>query len=338
MNLFIGENYIDTVGNKVNVLQLIRQVADDDDIIQSEVLAELVDILDYIGVEALQDAINNGEEEELAMHDDVLYVGGGALKAVFEGLFPGDYTSLLDAFVNSVENATAPTLKLNHNLVPVEQEPDFQSLATRTPQAKAYPVEAPAAPFPGDSQAEEVQYAKVDVLNNLGSLCPTDVFALQVALSRFYPGEMDPENVNVTPEALQEAGILELNGEPLDARSTAVVGRLVFGGQVIPTYRPLNKDCGDITFDLQALYTAVYGMHVSEDHIHHVLISTVGLNEYNTFFHNGRSYVTASALPLLHDKLSGIVEFSPMVKRVVNMYRRNARRDLTLNLLGNPVD
>lgn len=169
MNLFIGENYIDTIGNKINVLQLIRQVADDDEIIQSEVLAELSDILDYSGVEALQDAINNGEEEELAMHDDILYVGGGALKEVFEELFPGDYTSLLDAFVNSIENATAPTLKLNHNLVPVvdpvEQEPDFQSLATRTPQAKAYLVEAPVAPFPGDSPAEEVLQSELATLN-----------------------------------------------------------------------------------------------------------------------------------------------------------------------------
>lgn len=163
MNLFISNNFIDTIGNHVNVLQVIRQVAGDEEVVHAEVLSITSDLLD-VDTDRLTEDLQEGSVDNVELVNDTLYLSGSILSEVFEELFPGDYTSVINNLVNSIDAATAPTLHLDHNCVPVVNAPDdwLSDAAVR-----------PAEPFQGNSAESEVSSPEVAVLNSeaiLGTL------------------------------------------------------------------------------------------------------------------------------------------------------------------------
>lgn len=185
MNLFISENFIDTVGNKVNVIQLIRHVAEDDEILNVEVMKGLTEVTGYDSIEELGVDIRNGNFTNLAIRDDELYVGGTELCDLFENLYPGDYTSVITSLVSSISNATSPSLRLNHNCTPVVDvtEAIAPGVTLNAPYSQSFiePVKTNAALVGVDGdrgtfqdlQTEEVQCPEVAVLNSseiLGTL------------------------------------------------------------------------------------------------------------------------------------------------------------------------
>lgn len=133
MNLFISDNFMDTIGTKVNVLQLIRQVAEDDDVVHSEVLAALSEYWDM----SIIDALDNGVDfADILLQDDTAYANGESLKAIFEILFPGDYTQVIDSLVNQLAVSDG-TLRLDHNCVPVALTVDFSDAVAIDPVQSA---------------------------------------------------------------------------------------------------------------------------------------------------------------------------------------------------------
>lgn len=127
MNLFINDNFFHTVDRKVNVLQLIRQVAEDDEVILREVLEALLEMYGYTTPELLEEEILDGAVDDVTIFDDTLYAKGDALREIFDSLFPGDYTQVISNLNDQLLNSTETTLRLDHNCVPVlpEVQPDL---------------------------------------------------------------------------------------------------------------------------------------------------------------------------------------------------------------------
>jgi hypothetical protein len=110
MNLFINENFIDTFASKVNIIQLIRQVADDEDVIQSEVL----EVIETAFGDEEQDLINADDKHSTIM-DDVLYCGPVAIRVIFNELYDEDYEGVIARICEALEQASGPTLRLDVN-------------------------------------------------------------------------------------------------------------------------------------------------------------------------------------------------------------------------------
>jgi len=172
MNLFISDNFIDTIGNHVNVLQVIRQVAGDEEVVHAEVLSITSDLLDYVDTDHFEEDLQEGNVENVELINDTLYLCGPILGEVFEELFPGDYTSVINNLVNALEGMTNETVRLDHNCVPVANVPaqdDWLSDSAPVLTAAVRPVE----PFQGDSAEPAVSSPEVAVLNSeaiLGTL------------------------------------------------------------------------------------------------------------------------------------------------------------------------
>lgn len=157
MNLFINNNFINTHGQLVDVQQLLRQIADVDDVIESEILAILSSKMDFPG--DFDEDLHNGDLDFVVLSEGTVYVNGEALQVVFEDLLPGDYTMVVEAIARQIDNASGSTLRLDHNGVPVEEQ-------------LALPEVAPE-PFPGDQAEAEVcqsDLATVDPASSLGML------------------------------------------------------------------------------------------------------------------------------------------------------------------------
>lgn len=239
MNLFISDNFIDTIGHRVNILQVIRQVAEEDDLIQAEILNELCEILDYSTAASLQDSITENEFEDLALSDDVLYIGGELLKDIFEALFPGDHTTVISALVESIGQADQPLIKLTHNCVPDQsvEVQEVQELQLNFPNIPAMnerhvDLSAPAQPF---QASEEVLRTEVAVLSsdlilgnlsfnghNVGVAYPAGkngvVFDVQSLYYAVYGLEIDPRYL---------AQILIENRTSIDPEDLHMVGHTI---------------------------------------------------------------------------------------------------------------
>lgn len=155
MNLFLNNNFINTYGQLVDVSQLLRQIADEDDVIISEMTAILQSEMSYPG--DFDQGLETGDIEFARLADDILYVNGDALKVIFENLLPGDYTAVVTAIANQIDNPTSATIRLDHNGVPVEEAVSPYVLPLNPEIAEVQPQQ----PFP--EEAEVLQSRVVEV-------------------------------------------------------------------------------------------------------------------------------------------------------------------------------
>lgn len=296
MNLFINNNFIDTVGRNINVLQLIRQIAEDDDVIFPELISALKDHLDYVNSDMLVEDIDLGEHENAAIVDETLYASGNLLKAIFEELFPGDYTVVIDALVASVEASDDQTLRLDHNGLPVvehQEEIDFSKIASLEVTAprpnadidlNAPLVETrPVAPFPGDSEGTQVLQSEVATLN-----------------------------------------------------SAAILGELRVDGRVIPVRQVTGKN--GVLFSVQDLYKVIYNLQHDQEYLRQVLVEyRTSIDPEDILFNTGVIYLTVYGLAKLHTRLCYLVEWQPLVAKIVNQFTLNPYENVSFDLLGNQV-
>lgn len=325
MNLFISDNFIDTVGQNVNVVQLIQQVAEDDDLLQVEILSELANMFDYT-TPGIEEAINDGEFEDLAIRDEILYVGGQVLKDLFEALFPGDHTVVIEALVNSIQSATEPTLRLDHNCTPVvpaevesrevQQTIDFSKLSTVDVRPHAYGKESPnlmlgeARTVPVSSSVPE-GHVVTGVDDNEMTVRPVEVLPFPSA------------------EEVLRPEVAVLNSE-------AVLGELKVNGCVIPVRQVIGKN--GVLFSVDYLYSAVYNLQHDPDYLRQILVEyRSSLDPEDVLFANGGLYLTVYGLAKLHGRLCHIIEWQPLVAKIVNQFTLNPYDNVSFDLLGNQV-
>lgn len=325
MNLFISDNFIDTLDQKVNVVQLIQQVAEDDDLLQVEILSELANMFDYT-TPGIEEAINDGEFEDLAIRDEILYVGGQVLKDLFEALFPGDHTVVIEALVNSIQSATEPTLRLDHNCTPVvpaevesrevQQTIDFSKLSTVDVRPHAYGKESPnlmlgeARTVPVSSAVPE-GHVVTGVDDNEMTVRPVEVLPFPAA------------------EEVLRPEVAVLNSE-------AVLGELRVNGCVIPVRQVIGKN--GVLFSVDYLYHAVYNLQHDPDYLRQILVEyRSSLDPEDVLFANGGLYLTVYGLAKLHGRLCHIIEWQPLVAKIVNQFTLNPYESVSFDLLGNQV-
>lgn len=323
MNLFISDNFIDTLDQKINIIQLIQQVAEDDELLQVEILCELANMFDYTA-DGIEEAIKDGEFEDLALRDDILYVGGETLRDLFESLFPGDYTAVINSLLSSIANATDPTLRLSHNgtpVVPVEREEvqqtiDFSKLSTADVRPHAYGKESPNLML-GEARTVPVSNAVPEghvvtgVLDNEMTIRPVEV-------APFPPAE----------EVLRPE-VAVLNSE-------AVLGELKVNGCVVPVRQVIGKN--GVLFSVDYLYHAAYNLQHDPDYLRQILVEyRLSLDSEDVLFANGGLYLTVYGLAKLHGRLCHIIEWQPLVAKIVNQFTLNPYESVSFDLLGDQV-
>ena len=325
MNLFISDNFIDTLDQKINIVQLIQQVAEDDELLQVEILSELANMFDYT-TSGIEEAIKDGEFEDLAIRDEILYVGGQVLKDLFEALFPGDHTVVIEALVNSIQSATEPTLRLDHNCTPVvpaevesrevQQTIDFSKLSTVDVRPHAYGKESPnlmlgeARTVPVSSSVPE-GHVVTGVDDNEMTVRPVEVLPFPAA------------------EEVLRPEVAVLNSE-------AVLGELKVNGCVIPVRQVIGKN--GVLFSVDYLYHAVYNLQHNPDYLRQILVEyRSSLDPEDVLFANGGLYLTVYGLAKLHGRLCHIIEWQPLVAKIVNQFTLNPYDNVSFDLLGNQV-
>lgn len=325
MNLFISDNFIDTLDQKINIVQLIQQVAEDDELLQVEILSELANMFDYT-TSGIEEAIKDGEFEDLAIRDDILYVGGETLRDLFESLFPGDHTVVINALIASIANATEPTLRLDHNGTPVvpaevesrevQQTIDFSKLSTVDVRPHAYGKESPNVML-GEARTVPVSSAVPDghVVTGVDD------------------NEMTVRPVEVLPfPAAEEV----LRPEVAVLNSEAVLGELKVNGCVIPVRQVIGKN--GVLFSVDYLYHAVYNLQHDPDYLRQILVEyRSSLDPEDVLFANGGLYLTVYGLAKLHGRLCHIIEWQPLVAKIVNQFTLNPYDNVSFDLLGNQV-
>lgn len=325
MNLFISDNFIDTLDQKINIVQLIQQVAEDDDLLQVEIISELANMFDYT-TPGIEEAINDGEFEDLAIRDEILYVGGQVLKDLFEALFPGDHTVVIEALVNSIQSATEPTLRLDHNCTPVvpaavesrevQQTIDFSKLSTVDVRPHAYGKESPnlmlgeARTVPVSSSVPE-GHVVTGVDDNEMTVRPVEVLPFPAA------------------EEVLRPEVAVLNSE-------AVLGELKVNGCVVPVRQVIGKN--GVLFSVDYLYHAVYNLQHDHDYLRQILVEyRSSLDSEDVLIANGGLYLTVYGLAKLHGRLCHIIEWQPLVAKIVNQFTLNPYDNVSFDLLGNQV-
>lgn len=278
MNLFISNNFIDTVQNKVKAIQVIKQVSDDDEVIHSEVMNALAQKLGYDDTVDLTRDIENGEVVDAILQDGELYVSGEILQDIFDLLYPGDYTGVILSLaqaIDSLDEFANVTLRLNHNCLPMPEEAPANPFTeqtiegeTRVPQPTPFQIETPAAPV--------FQPEVAEVAEGLGSLTFND----RVIGVKHLPGK---------------------NG---------------------------------ILFHIASLYYAVYGVEHDQNYLQQLVLELrESLAPEDLLLENGL-YATAAALKVLHGRLSYLVEWKPMVVRVVGTFISRPTTNMKFDLLG----
>ncbi|EBX1873734.1 hypothetical protein DRD23_09585 [Salmonella enterica subsp. enterica serovar Enteritidis] len=322
MNLFISDNFIDTVGQNVNVVQLIQQIAEDDDLLQVEILSELAAMFDY-GTNGMEEAIKDGEFDDILLLDDTLYVGGEVLRDLFEALYPGDHTVVINALITSIANSGDTTLRLDHNCTPVVEEHqevqqtiDFSKLSTVDVRPHAYGKESPnlmlgeARTVPVSSSVPE-GHVVTGVDDNEMTVRPVEVLPFPAA------------------EEVLRPEVAVLNSE-------AVLGELKVNGCVIPVRQVIGKN--GVLFSVDYLYSAVYNLQHDPDYLRQILVEyRSSLDSEDVLFANGSLYLTVYGLAKLHGRLCHLIEWQPLVAKIVNQFTLNPYDNVSFDLLGNQV-
>lgn len=274
----------------------------------------------------IEEAIKDGEFEDLAIRDEILYVGGETLRDLFESLFPGDHTVVINALIASIANATEPTLRLDHNGTPVvpaevesrevQQTIDFSKLSTVDVHPHAYGKESPNLMF-GEARTVPVSSAVPEghVVTGVDD------------------NEMTVRPVEVLPfPAAEEV----LRPEVAVLNSEAVLGELKVNGCVIPVRQVIGKN--GVLFSVDYLYSAVYNLQHDPDYLRQILVEyRSSLDPEDVLFANGGLYLTVYGLAKLHGRLCHIIEWQPLVAKIVNQFTLNPYDNVSFDLLGNQV-
>lgn len=321
MNLFISDNFIDTLDKKINIVQLIQQVAEDDDLLHIEILSELANMFDYTTA-GIEEAIKDGEFEDLAIRDEILYVGGETLRDLFESLFPGDHTVVINALIASIDNATDPTLRLSHNGTPVVPE---LMTADQVNAAMVAPWLEAGAPSLSNSMVGDVRLGE-EVKQDITEPVPEGHVVTAVD-----GNTLTSRPVQVAPfspaEEVQRSEVAVLNSE-------AVLGELKVNGCVVPVRQVIGKN--GVLFSVDYLYHAVYNLQHDPDYLRQILVEyRSSLDPEDVLFANGGLYLTVYGLAKLHARLCHIIEWQPLVAKIVNQFTLNPYENVSFDLLGN---
>lgn len=325
MNLFINENFIDTVGTKPSVIQLIRQIAEDDEIVYGEVLEALRENLDYANTAALEDDIRDGDVEGVAILDDALYVEGDVLIELFENLYPGDHTAVIAALVASIQNSDGPTLRVDHNGI-VAVAPEVETAPGGT-QLDAFAASAPTLATAvaqdlrlGEGRTQNI--AEPVPANHVITAINNDTVTVRAVETAPFPGYSEGTEVR-SPE------VAVLNSE-------AVLGELKVNGCVVPVRQVIGKN--GVLFSVDYLYHAVYNLQHNPDYLSQILVEyRSSLDSEDVLFVNGGLYLTVYGLAKLHGRLCHIIEWQPLVAKIVNQFTLNPYDNVSFDLLGNQV-
>lgn len=323
MNLFINENFIDTVGTKPNVIQLIRQIAEDDEIVYGEVLEALRENLDYANTSALEDDIRDGDVEGVAVLDDALYVEGDVLIDLFENLFPGDHTAVIAALVASIQNSTGPTLRVDHNGI-VAVAPEVETAPGGT-QLDAFAASAPtlAAAVASDVRlgSERTQSIAEPVPENHVITAINDQTVTVRKVEPF------PGNTEGTEVRSPEVAVLS---------SQAILGTLTFNGSRIRTALPTGAN--GVLFNAADLYQAIYGLQADQQYLQQLVRQNAAvIDDGDLRVIDGYVFLSVPALSVIHPHIAPCVEWYPSIMKVTNWYANGPYRDSAFNLLGNLV-
>lgn len=321
MNLFISDNFIDTLDQKINVVQLIQQVAEDDELLHIEILSELANMFDYT-TDSIEEAIKDGEFEDLAIRDEILYVGGETLRDLFESLFPGDHTVVINALISSIANATEPTLRLDHNGTPVVSP----QVATAD-DAFVEPWLEAGAPSLSNAVASDVRLGE-EVKQDITEPVPEGnvVTAVEGNTLTRRPVEVAPFSA---AEEVLRPEVAVLNSE-------AVLGELKINGHTVPVRQVIGKN--GVLFSVENLYSAAYNLQHDPDYLRQILVEyRLSLDSEDVLFANGGLYLTVYGLAKLHGRLCHIIEWQPLVAKIVNQFTLNPYESVSFDLLGDQV-
>lgn len=321
MNLFISDNFIDTLDQKINIVQLIQQVAEDDDLLHIEILSELANMFDYTTA-GIEEAIKDGEFEDLAIRDEILYVGGETLRDLFEALYPGDHTVVINALIASIANATEPTLRLDHNGTPVVPE---LMVADQVNAAAVAPWLEAGAPSLSNSMVGDVRLGE-EVKQDITEPVPEGHVVTAVD-----GNTLTSRPVQVAPFSPAEE---VLRPEVAVLNSEAVLGELKVNGCVVPVRQVIGKN--GVLFSVDYLYHAVYNLQHDPDYLRQILVEyRSSLDPEDVLFANGGLYLTVYGLAKLHGRLCHIIEWQPLVAKIVNQFTLNPYENVSFDLLGN---
>lgn len=321
MNLFISDNFIDTLDQKINIVQLIQQVAEDDELLHIEILSELANMFDYT-TNDIEEAIKDGEFEDLAIRDEILYVGGETLRDLFESLFPGDHTVVINALISSIANATEPTLRLDHNGTPVVSQQ-----AATADDAFVEPWLEAGAPSLSNAVASDVRLG-AEVEQDIGEPVPEGNVVTAVE-----GNTLTRRPVEVAPfPAAEEV----LRSEVAVLNSEAILGELKIDGRTIPVRQVTGKN--GVLFSVEYLYSAAYNLQHDPDYLRQILVEyRSSIDPEDILFSNGGIYLTVYGLAKLHGRLCHIIEWQPLVAKIVNQFTLNPYESVSFDLLGNQV-
>lgn len=332
MNLFISENFIDTVGIKVNVLALVRHVAEDDELIHIEAMDALCRVTGYDSIDELTAAIKNGEFTEVALRDDELYVGGTVLRDLFEDLYPDDHTAVIAALTNSIQNATDTTLRLDHNCVPAIPE-------AREEQLGFPEIAILEETRPNESISETVRMAPGRI-QHIADPVPEGHAITAINGNQVVVRKMEAAVDLPAPAVEREATPFQGDQEGTKVRLTEVaplevtLGELRFNGHVIRTAIP--EGYNDVLFNIEDLYHNIYGLQTNPDYLQQIIVQhRLVLNNHDIFVRNGAVFANIRALSVFHQVISPCAEWYPMVTRVTQDYANNPHFSVNFNLLGN---
>jgi len=118
--------------------------------------------------------------------------------------------------------------------------------------------------------------------------------------------------------------------------SEAVLGELKVNGCVIPVRQVIGKN--GVLFCVDYLYHAVYNLQHDPGYLRQILVEyRSSLDPEDVLFANRSLYLTVYGLAKLHGRLCHIIEWQPLVAKIVNQFTLNPYDNVSFGLLGNQV-
>ena len=93
-----------------------------------------------------------------------------------------------------------------------------------------------------------------------------------------------------------------------------------------------------VLFDVMYLYHATYDLQHDRGYLRQLLVEhRMMLDPEDVLIVNGTVYLNAYALAKLHGRLCHIIEWSPLVAKIVNQFTLDPFSSVDFDLLGNQV-
>lgn len=301
MNLFIGGNFFNTFGNKIDILQLIRQITEEDDTIQSECL----DVIEREHGDEYAD-LEGADDKYATIQDDVLYVDGATAVLIFNDLFDNDWDEVVARIGQQIDNYQGGVLKLQSNGFPEEVE----ELASGQ-----------------DGKGTGQQETQLEIPVSQGFTTPSRPALPAAELFKDTPSWMESDSVQ---EAAVATGIrsnlpqLKFAGNPIRVLQDEENGEILF-------------NLKDLYF---AAYCLDYeDAYIAQVILRNRL--ALDAFQHDVRFENQTIYAGVSTIAILHGELTHAVEFAPVVSEIVGIYEdclaeENAKRTaVEIDLFGN---